>query len=353
MALHISDIQLVNFRSYHHFELHDLSDLTVLHGRNAAGKTNIIEAIQMMTALNSFRKAPVDQMIHQNEQYGRVQMNITDGNRLLELEMKLNEGHRAYKLNKKEKNVRSLKGLLPSITFSPDDLGMVKGSDSLRRDEIDIIGSQVNGNYHQLIRDFRKTLKHRNALLKEEAHEAFLDSLTDLYVKVATQLTAYRRALLKKMEPYIHQAYNQMSHGEELTIHYSLSWEAYEDLPSALTAVRQEERERKQTIIGPHRDHIRFRIYGMDAGDFGSQGQQRSIVLAVKMAEMKLIEEMLDQKPILLLDDVMSELDNTRRDALIEQLLPNTQTFITTTNLEYFNTNLLQQARIIEIVKEK
>ncbi len=351
MSLRLSEIQLTDFRSYQRFSLEEIDDLTILFGPNAAGKTNIIEAIQMVTALSSFRKASVEQMIRQGCSTGRIRTTITDGHRLLDLDLILEDGRRMYQLNGKEKNIHALKGLAPSITFSPDDLEMVKGPDGVRRDEVDHIGSQVNANYYQLIRDFRKTLKHRNRLLKEEAQDTLLDSLTDLYMKVAMQLTAYRRALLERMTPQICKAYERVSDDETLSVEYELSWEGHDDIAAALTQVREYERERKQTVVGPHRDHIRFKINGMDAGAFASQGQQRSIVLAVKMAEVQLIEEMLDQKPILLLDDVMSELDIRRRNALVDRLLPNTQTFITTANLDYFSEDILDRARIVEIRK--
>lgn len=351
MSLRIKEIALTDFRSYDHLLLKDLDDLTILYGPNAIGKTNVIEAIQLMTALTSFRKATAAELVQCGKDHARIYAQVSDGNRLLDLELLFEEGHRRYQMNGKPRSVKSLKGLIPSIKFSPEDLNLVKGSDSYRRQEIDLIGSQVNANYYQIMKDFEKILRHRNKLLKEEAPDSLVDSLTDVFEKVGTQLAAYRTALLTRMTPYIINAYENISHGESLQVTYISSWEGSPSIGAKLTEVRDQERARKVTIIGPQRDHILFQINGMDSVSFASQGQQRSIVLAVKMAEVQLIEEMMAQKPILLLDDVMSELDASRRAAMVNKLLPETQTFITTANLDYFDSGIIEKARIIDIEK--
>lgn len=352
MSLRIKDFSLFNFRSYDQFTLEGLTDLTIFYGPNAIGKTNAVEAIQLLTALTSFRKATATELIKQGEQAARIKAKVSDGNRILEVQLLFEDGKRRYELNGKPRSVKSLKGLLPSIKFSPEDLSLVKGSDSFRRQEMDLIGSQVNANYYQIMRDFEKILRHRNRLLKDEVSDDLLDALTDLFDKVGSQLTAYRKALLTHIKPFMVEAYADISNGEELTIQYLPSWEEDAGLAEVLDAMREQERARKMTLVGPHRDKILFQINGMDASTFASQGQQRSIVLALKMAEVRLIEEMLDQKPILLLDDVMSELDASRRDAMVEKLLPETQTFITTANLDYFNKEIIKKARIIDIEQE-
>lgn len=349
MSLKITQLALTHFRFYDQFALSDLDDLTILYGPNAAGKTNVIEAIQLVTALASFRKATAAELTKHGEQQARVSATVSDGNRLLDIQLHLDDGKRSYHLNGKPRSVKSLKGLIPSIIFSPEDLSLVKGSDSFRRQELDLIGSQVNANYYQITRDFEKILRQRNKLLKEEAPNDLLDSLTDVFDKIGSQLTAYRKALLTRLTPYIVAAYADISYGETLTINYISTWEGSESLAEKLEASREQERARRVTLIGPHRDHILFQINGMDSTSFASQGQQRSIVLAVKMAEVQLIEEMLNQKPVLLLDDVMSELDASRRAAMMTKLLPDTQTFITTANLDYFDQGIIKKARIVNI----
>ncbi len=274
---------------------------------------------------------------------------ISDGNRELDLQLRFDGEKRTYALNGKNKAVKSLKGMIPSVIFAPEDLDLIKRSDSLRRNEVDSIGQQINANYHQIAKDFEKLLRYRNRLLKDEAPDDLLDSLTELFAKVGTQLMVYRKALIERITPYIQEAYINISQGEDLVVDYEPSFNDVEDLRSKLEANRSEERARKQTVNGPHRDKIRFLIEGLDSSSFASQGQQRSIVLSLKIGEVRLIEEMLKQKPILLLDDVMSELDASRREAMVERLLPDTQTFITTANLEYFDQGMREKALIIDI----
>lgn len=302
-----------------------------------------------MTALTSFRKATSSELTKQGCDGFNVSAHISDGNRELDLQLRFDGEKRTYALNGKNKAVKSLKGMIPSVIFAPEDLDLIKRSDSLRRNEVDSIGQQINANYHQIAKDFEKLLRYRNRLLKDEAPDDLLDSLTELFAKVGTQLMVYRKALIERITPYIQEAYINISQGEDLVVDYEPSFNDVEDLRSKLEANRSEERARKQTVNGPHRDKIRFLIEGLDSSSFASQGQQRSIVLSLKIGEVRLIEEMLKQKPILLLDDVMSELDASRREAMVERLLPDTQTFITTANLEYFDQGMREKALIIDI----
>lgn len=351
MSLRIQDITLANFRSYQYFALNNLEELNILFGPNAIGKTNVIEALQLLTALTSFRKATSSEMTKQGSSDFLLSANMSDGNRQLEVELVFDGEKRTYRLNGKTRTIKDLKGMIPAILFAPEDLDLVKRSDSLRRGEIDLIGQQVNANYYQITRDFEKLLRHRNRLLKDEAPDDLLDALSELFTKVGSQLTAYRRALIERMTPFFIEAYKDISGGEELAVNYIPSSEDQEDFQKKQEEARIEERARHQTIIGPHRDKIQFLINGMDVGSFASQGQQRSVVLSLKMAEVRLIEEILQQKPVLLLDDVMSELDAQRRQAMVEYLLPETQTFITTANLEYLDIRMREKALIIDIQK--
>ncbi len=352
MSLRIQDITLANFRSYQHFTLSGLEELNILFGPNAIGKTNVIEALQLLTALTSFRKATSSEIVKQGSSDFMISANVSDGNRQLEMSLTFDGEKRSYRLNGKPRTIKDLKGLMPAILFAPEDLDLVKRSDSLRRGEVDTIGQQVNANYYQISRDFEKLLRHRNRLLKDEAPDDLLDALSELYAKVGSQLTAYRRALIERMTPFIMEAYQDISGGEALSVEYAPSSQDQDDLQKKQREARAEERARHQTVVGPHRDKIRFLINGMDVGSFASQGQQRSVVLSLKMAEVQLIEEILHQKPILLLDDVMSELDARRRQAMVEYLLPETQTFITTANLEYFDATMREKALIIDLQKQ-
>ncbi len=416
MTLRLTRLSLRDFRSYDSFELPDIGGLTVLVGPNAVGKTNVIEAVQLMTALTSFRHATIEQMIRRGAPRSLIEATVEDDRRLLEFALTMEDHARRYKLNGKAKRPVDLRGMVPSIVFTPDDLDLVKGSAGNRRRAVDALGSQVNANYDVILRDYERVLRHKNRLLKDEASDALVDSIDEMLVTCGAQLTCYRHALLDRLMPHMIASYEGISgkreklncvftpswevktpsgsgpcvevaymrdsvrphmiasyegisgKREKLNCVFTPSWEvktpsgsgpcvevAYmrdsvrEALSRALGERRAEERARKRALVGPHADGISFMLDDMDASCFGSQGQQRSIVLSCKIAEARIVEEVLDVKPLLLLDDVMSELDGARREALVAFIAEDVQTIVTTANLAYFDAGMLARADIVEL----
>lgn len=367
MTLHIQSLAFRDFRNYESLALDHLGKVTVLVGQNAIGKTNIIEGVQLLTALNSFRHATIEQLTRHGASSARLQAHVTDGNRELSMELTL-EGHaKKYRLNGKPKRPADLKGLIPAVVFTPDDLDLVKGSMTRRRTALDALGSQVNKNYYVVRRDYEKVIRHKNQLLKDEAAPALVEAMNEMVITCGSQLACYRAALLARLAPHLVSTYAAIAGGREtLEMRYSPSWET-EDAPTepalphfsrdeARTALSRalheragEEQARRRAVVGPHADRILFTLNGQDASLYGSQGQQRSIVLAYKLAEAAVIEELLDQKPVLLLDDVMSELDGARREALVHSMAEGSQTFVTTANLAYFDQGMLAKSDVIEL----
>lgn len=337
-------------------------------GPNAVGKTNVVEGIQLMTALTSFRHPTIDQLTLDGAPFARIDAEATDGKRQLELGMQIADGKKKHILNGKVKRPADLKGLIPSVTFTPDDLNLAKGSMSVRRAALDTLGSQLSANHYLIRRDYEKVLRYKNRLLKEEAPDTLIESINESLITCGAQLTCYRAALVEKLAPCMSTYYESISESrEQLEAWFEPSWnvlnshthtfsttslsrdEAREALSQALIDHAEDERQRRRALVGPHADRLEFTIGGRDAGVFGSQGQQRSLVLSFKLAEATLIQEILHQKPILLLDDVMSELDASRRSALMSFIAGDIQTFITTTNLSYFDDDILQRARIVQL----
>ena len=380
MTLHIESLVFRNFRNYEALVLGGLGEITVLVGQNAIGKTNIIEGVQLRPALTYLRHATRDQLIRHGSESARLEAAVSDGNRALEITLALDDKSRKYQLNGKAKRPGDLKGLVPSVIFTPDDLDLVKGSMTGRRAALDTLGSQVNKNYYALRRDYEKVIRHKNRLLKDEADPALVEAINEMVVTCGAQLVCYRTALFARLVPHIVEKYRQISQGREmLSAVYVPSWarpaatansagsspafvvpspeehtplqrdEARESLARALHERAGEERRRGRAVVGPHADEITFLLDSQDASLFGSQGQQRSIVLAYKLAEAAVIEEVLEQKPVLLLDDVMSELDGTRRAALVEAMERGSQTFITTANLAYFDRDMLNRSNVVSL----
>ena len=370
MTLRITDIAFRDFRSYERFELHDIGMLTVFAGPNAAGKTNIIEGIQLLTALATFRNAPIREMVRQGCETAVLDGRYADDARQLDVKVTLAEHAKRCTLNGKAKRAADLKGLMPSVTFTPDDLELVKGSMSKRRHSLDALGSQLHRNYYLIQKDYEKVVRHKNHLLKEGGDAALLASIDQMVVEVGSQLCCYRAALFEKLAVPLSRIYGEIAQGREaLEAEYVPSWslddggnapvlaepakftraEARAALEEALARRGAEEMRRGRMLVGPQKDAVLFRIDGLNAESFGSQGQQRSIVLAWKLAEAAVIEEMLEQRPVLLLDDVMSELDGARREALVSYIARDVQTFITTANLQYFDGDMIAEAQVMRL----
>ena len=366
MDLRITSISFDDFRNYERLRMAGLGDITVFVGRNAVGKTNVLEGIQLCTALSSFRKPLVNQLIREGAHRARVSLGLEDGNRLLETSLLLEDGKRSYFLNGKKKSVGDLKGLVPAVVFAPDHLDLAKKSSSVKRGALDDLGSQLSPSYHVVRRDYEKVVRYKNRLLKEEASRSLIESIDETLLTCAFQLSLYRTALFDRISAHIERIYGSISDGaERFSATYEPSWGALpekeiasrdalrERIASCLRERSAEERVRRRSLVGPHADTISFQLDGRDAANFASQGQQRSIVLARKMAEVALVEETLGQHPVLLLDDVMSELDEHRRTALLSVVGDCVQTFVTTTTLSYFDGEFLSRARVVEIANEE
>ena len=372
MGLKIQQIHYRNFRNYDNYELTDIGDVTVFVGPNAIGKTNLVEGIQLITAFNSFRSSKTEHLVRFGEDSSFIRAVLSDGVRKLDIDFTIHEGKRSFSLNGKRKQIKNLRGILPSVVFSPDDLNFIKGSQSIKRAEIDNLGSQLSANYSNVRHDYERILKQKNRYLKEDTTHMFLESVNEVLTTIGSQFYVLRTRLVQELIPYIKTYYAELCvDKEEVSIAYIPSWLKYEDpslqeiIDSQLsrdevkeqldTVIEREfsrEHQRRLSLFGPHADQIVFLINGKDASHFASQGQQRSLVLSYKMAEVALLRDRLNQTPVLLLDDVMSELDEQRRTQLIKVISQDIQTFITSTNLSYFDDEFLSNAEIIELTQE-
>lgn len=373
MGLKIQQIHYRNFRNYDNYELTNIGDVTLFIGPNAIGKTNLVEGIQLITAFNSFRSSKTEHLVRFGEDSSFIKAVLSDGVRKLDIDFTIHEGKRSFLLNGKRKQIKNLRGILPSVVFSPDDLNFIKGSQSIKRAEIDNLGSQLSANYSNVRHDYERILKQKNRYLKEDTSHTFLESVNEVLTTIGSQLYVLRTRLVKELIPYIKTYYAELCVGkEEVTIAYIPSWLKYdtpplqelleiqlsrdevkEQLDTVIEREFSREHQRRLSLFGPHADQIVFLINGKDASHFASQGQQRSLVLSYKMAEVALLRDRLNQTPVLLLDDVMSELDEQRRIQLIKVISQDIQTFITSTNLSYFDDEFLATAEIIELSQDK
>lgn len=347
-----------DFRNFSSREVAFSPTTTILVGRNAVGKTNTIEALQMLTAGASFRHpAPAEQVL-EGKPSALIQAHLTGDGRVIDVGCEISPGRRKFTRNGKRCVAGELSETLMSVLFCPDHLNLVKNGASFRRGELDDFGCQANRGYAKLLSAYTRAVEQRNRLLRDEFPDSSLLSAWDSSVAVggATLLQA-RTRLFERLRKRICEVYATIGGGETLECRYKssvtdepLSYtrdELAELFLDRLEQARYDDLRRQQTTVGPHRDDVLFTIDGRDARSFGSQGQQRSIVLALKMAEVLVSADVTGSQPLLLLDDVMSELDEGRREAAISFVQSGIQTVVTTTNLGYFSDDLLGRSKVV------
>ena len=369
MGLSVKGIEYVDFRNYERFILNDLGNLTILTGRNAVGKTNVLEGLQLLTSARSFKNPQISQLIREGSDHARLSMTCADETRLVETALYLEKGKKRFTVNGKAKAASEVRGLVPSVLFTPDDLQLAKKASSVKRESIDHTGSQLSKSYYTALQDYEKVIRYKGRLLRDEAPDDLIASINEMLVTCGSQLFCYRKALFDRFVPLMYENYERISdRGEAFEASYTPSWvdstdgaseeqdiardQVKELLAAALEEQLLEERARHRCLVGPHQDKIAFFIAGKDVSDFASQGQQRSVVLAFKLAEVALVEQTLGQPPVLLLDDVMSELDEKRRDMLVSFVRSDIQTFITATDLSSFNDELIDRSHVVELPLE-
>jgi DNA replication and repair protein RecF len=358
MGLAVSRLALTDWRSFAD-RVVDLSPgLTILCGPNATGKTNTVEALQLLTAGASFRHPRTQELLREGADAGRAAARLEGDGRVVDVACDVAGGKRKFMRNDKPCRPSDLSATLMSVLFCPDDLSFVKQGARYRRDELDGFGVQANAGYRKVARAYARAIEQRNRLLKDPEPDLSLLAAWDASVALggATLLHA-RLSLFTRLRRHLRTIYAQVGGGEDLDCTYESSLGTGLDLRGRdelrdlyldrLEELREEELRRGVTLVGPQRDDIAFTIDGRDARSFGSQGQQRSVVLAWKMAEVAIAREVLGEQPLLLLDDVMSELDETRRAAMTRFVQGGIQTVVTTTNLSYFPADLLSDAEVI------
>lgn len=362
MGLLARSLSLTDWRNFPEQDLGLGQGLTVLVGRNAMGKTNTVEALQLLTAGYSFRRPRPGQLVREGASKGRARLRLEGDGRVVDLECTATSDppRRHWRRNGKACAPQDLPRTLMSVLFCPDDLSFVKRGASYRRDEIDDFGRQAAPGYSRLLQAYGRAVDQRNRLLKEPYPDlSLLDAWDSSLALGGSALLVARERLFERLGPRVVEVYGQIADGERLSCSYEsslgidlagLSREEVRDAFLArLSKIREDELRRQQTLVGPQRDDLAFRVEGRDARSFASQGQQRTIVLAWKMAEVDLAREVVGQLPLLLLDDVMSELDADRRGAMTRFVEEGMQTVVTTTNLGYFPEELLADAEVVHI----
>jgi DNA replication and repair protein RecF len=334
---------LGDFRCHQSLEFRPEPGVNVLIGPNGAGKTSVLEAIGFASTLRSFRRTTDGSLIRTDaaEAIIRVGLETPAGERKIEIALP-SEGRRQVLLNgKRPRSNADLNETLPVVAFLPDDLDLMKGGPGRRRDFLDELAGQLSPEAGAVQAEYARALRQRNTLLKQEGRNADQVTLSVWDERVSTaggSLVAHRLRLLDRLDPVLGSAYRSVSGDSIVTSVYESRWARSlesrdgsvfaDELFTALEERRSRDLELRVTSVGPHRDEPSFDLDGRVVRNQASQGEQRSVALALRLASYRLLEERHNAAPVLLLDDVFSELDVSRAEGVME-ILPRGQVFVT------------------------
>jgi len=345
--LYISKIYIRDFRNISQLEYFPDKGLNILIGTNAQGKTNFLEAIYLVTNRTSFRSVQDRHLVKFNEEGFQIQIdyNLDDKNNSLKIE---------YLIGKRKKITLNNKRILPdqdrlkATLFTPDDLYLLKGPPVRRRSFLDSLLIQISNDYKRNLDDYEQLLSRRNNLLKADSLDmAMLEALDHIFAATAAHIIMARLNILRHLEKYAVNSYQTIGGDDTLRLKYAVSFPlpagkiSYETVKEELLlntiSLRSRECRMKNTLVGPHRDDINFYINEKNAKIFASQGQQRNIVIALKLAELETIHRTTGVYPLFLLDEVLAELDSQKRDLIIGVLQESSfQTFLTSVEISLF-----------------
>jgi recF protein len=365
--MRLTNLRLRAFRNYADLDYDPGAGLNILVGENAQGKSNLLEAVQLLATTKSLRASRDSEMVLQLDGKPAETAHVTaevvrerEGDVTLDLIIFPND-HKSVKVNgAKRPRVVDLLGQLNAVYFGSIDLAIVNADPSVRRRYLNMEIAQVSPKYVYDLASYKKSLEQRNRLLRDlrerPVRESGLEAWDAQLAHYGAPIIAKRRFFVERLAPLADEIHQELTYGKErLELSYlpSVPLPATEDSAameeaflSAIEKVKSDELRRGTTLVGPQRDDMRFSINGMDARIFGSQGQQRTVTLSLKLAEYRLVEEYVGESPVMLLDDVMSDLDDSRRSHLLAWIEGRGQTFLTCTNLNAFGEKLLATAEV-------
>jgi DNA replication and repair protein RecF len=323
LRVHLAHLRLRDFRNYSRLDADFGPGFHLLLGDNAQGKTNILEAVYLLATLRSFRGVGGAQMIRHGQKGYFAGGNVV-GQGEHEIKMFWSISERKLALDGRPvKKLTDYLGVLRSVAFCTEDLQLVKGAARARRRFLDLLLAQTRPGYLPLLQRYMRAVRARNALLKHSrpggADEATLDSFSQELVKLGDEIIRARRELAPKFSPLARLAYRRISNdAEELRLEYQPS--VKKDFAVELAQSRNRERTYRSTLVGPHRDDLQLLLNDKSAAQFGSEGQKRTLAIALKMAQAEYLTGIHGSAPILLIDDVMGELDVKRRSGFLPLL---------------------------------
>ena len=354
--LKVNSLKLKNFRNYDLLNVEFDGSTNIFYGNNAQGKTNILEAVYLSGTTKSHRGSKDRDMIRFGEDESHIETVVEKNGISYQIDMHLKKNSpKGIAINKMPiRKASELFGIVNLVFFSPEDLNIIKNGPAERRRFVDLELCQLNKLYVYNLVQYNKTVIQRNKLLKDMDYNTSLKDTLPMWdeqlLKYGAELIIMRSEFIKELNPLIAGIHAGLSGGKEtLSIAYEPNVTA-ENFREQLAKNQFQEIKQRQTLTGPHRDDLNFIVNGTDIRRFGSQGQQRTAALSLKLAEIELVKKIVKDYPVLLLDDVLSELDSKRQEHLLSEIT-HIQTLITCTGLDEFVNSKFRMDKIFKIVE--
>ena len=363
----IEHIRLTNFRNYDELELDFNPNINIIVGNNGQGKTNILESIYVLSLSKSNRDGYDSDMIKFEKESLSLEGKIIDNDLIKKLRVDITPNKKKVFINNKE--IHKIKDYISNfcvISFVPTDLDIIKGSPSVRRNLLNIDISQLYNNYITYLNEYNKIIKIRNDYLKKlyinnNSDFRYLDVINEKMIEKADKIYEYRFKFIEEINKNIADIYKKITGLDGLTIKYdnTLGLDSYDKDKIKETYIKKLKKHLNQemmqgiTLVGPHRDDFTFYLDNVDMKVYSSQGQQRMAIIAFKISELSYYKKIIGSYPVLLLDDIFSEIDIKKRNKIINFLKKDIQTIITTTDINDISKKLLDNAVIYNISNKK
>ena len=365
--MRIEHLKLTNFRNYSNLDIVFHNNVNIFIGDNGKGKTNILESIYVLSLTKTNRYGIEDNLIKFNEEIAKIEGLIRSDEILKKQKISLTKNKKQIFINDKE--MRRIKDYISNfcvISFTPNDLEIVKGSPNIRRNMVNIDISQLHNNYISFLNEFNQVIKIRNEYLKKmnldgNSDIRYLEVINNKMMDIGIKIYEYRSNFFSKINDLLPTIFKKLTNLEGLKLNYDSSVD-FDNFDEIILRKKYEDKLKKNfkvelmqgvTLVGPHRDDFSFNLNGLDMKNFASQGQQRIAVIALKIAEIYLFKEEMGEYPVLLLDDIFSEIDTRKRNKIIKYLLKDIQSIITTTDINDIDDSLLHDAKIFKVNNDR
>lgn len=352
----IQQLKLLNFRNYEKMELDFSPNYNIIYGNNGSGKTNLVESIYVLALTKSFRGSVDKVLIMNNKDVCRVEGSVQDK---YENKYKIiikDSGKRVKINNTKIDKLSDYISKISVVLFNPDDLRFIKDSPSVRRKAINLEISQINNVYLKNLNMYNKLLKQRNSYLKTtninaNSSKEYLDVLTSKLIDYGEKIYLSRRKYIDLLNQRIGEIYNSICEIDDLKLEYVSDYRNFDK--DKIISKYRENLNRDiilgKTSFGVHHDDVRFKFKGYNIKDYGSEGQQKNAIIAYKLTELEIFYQVRGNYPILILDDLFSELDRFKINNILNLINKDIQTFITTTDIDKINKDILDMSKLFEV----